>query len=183
MKLFLALKHWQVFLILLIGIVLSNFTIYEDQFSTIIIRVFGFVIYSLWPIIVGNELNQLLPKRVTVNFNFFLINVFICLGTLATILMLSDGEGMTFSGVYALPFFYVFYAYLYCLAFPAKLLNSIETGKEVSLGKYIGDFFLIVFLPIGIWFLQPRINKILSAVKLANLPTANQEQAIEENKI
>ncbi|TCC96167.1 hypothetical protein EZ449_22435 [Pedobacter frigidisoli] len=134
-----------------------------------IIRILGAIIYSLWPILTGNELNQLLPKRVEVNFNFFLINIFICLGTFISILILSSGEGMTFSGIYAIPMFYVFFAILYCLAFPVKLLKCIETGKEVSLGQYIGDFFLVLFLPVGIWFLQPRVNKVVENVRLARL--------------
>ena len=67
---------------------------------------------------------------------------------------------MEFDGIAALPGFYVFYALLYCMSFPARILKSIEKGKRADFGEYIGDFFLVVFLPIGIWFLQPRINKV-----------------------
>lgn len=169
MKSFLTLKHWQVFSILLVGIILFNLTIEGNPLATMIVEMLGLVVYTLWTVIVGNELNQLLPKKIEVNFNFFLMNIFICLGTMITVLILSNGEGMTFSGWYAIPVLYVFFAYLYCLAFPMKLLNSIETGKEASLGEYIGDFFLVLFLPIGIWFLQPRINKIVADRKIAAL--------------
>ncbi|SFH51514.1 hypothetical protein [Pedobacter insulae] len=173
MKSFLTLKHWQIFPIIVLGAIMYNFTIEGDQFSTMIIRIIGAVIYSLWPILTGNELNQILPKRVTVNFNFFLINILISLGTFVSILVLSNGEGMTFSGIYAIPMLYVFFAILYCLAFPAKLLNCIETGKEASMGQYLGDFFLVFFLPIGIWFLQPRINKVVENQRLARLEAEN----------
>lgn len=169
MKSILRLKHWQIFLVLVISGIMYNFTIEGDQLSTMIIRIVGAIIYSLWPILTGNELNQFLPKKVTVNFNFFLINILISLCTFISILVLSNGEGMTFTGIYAIPMFYVFFAILYCLAFPAKLLNCIETGKEVSMGQYLGDFFLVFFLPIGIWFLQPRINKVVENERLARL--------------
>ncbi|MBB2147238.1 hypothetical protein GM921_17185 [Pedobacter sp. LMG 31464] len=173
MKSILTLKHWQIFLILVVGSLMYNFTIEGDQLTTMIIRIIGAIIYSLWPILTGNELYQLLPKRVTVNFNFFLFNIFISLLVFVSILILSYGEGMTFSGIYAIPMFYVFFAILYCLAFPAKLLNCIETGKEVSMGQYLGDFFLVLFLPIGIWFLQPRINKVVANERLARLEAEN----------
>jgi len=173
MKSILTLKHWQIFLVLVVGALMYNFNIEGDQFSTMIIRIIGAVIYSLWPILAGNELNQLLPRKVTVNFNFFLINILISLGTFISILVLSNGEGMTFTGIYAIPMLYVFFAILYCLAFPAKLLNCIEAGKEVSVGQYLGDFFLVLFLPIGIWFLQPRINKVVENQKLARLESEN----------
>ena len=73
---------------------------------------------------------------------------------------------MTFRGVEMIPFIYLMYATINSLSFPAKVLNSIERNREVSLSDYIGDFFLIVFLPIGIWFLQPRINRILENKEL-----------------
>jgi hypothetical protein len=75
-------------------------------------------------------------------------------------MIISGGQGMEFNGVAALPGFYVFYALLYYISFPARTLKSIENGKKADFGEYFGDFFLIVFLPIGIWFLQPRINKV-----------------------
>lgn len=75
-------------------------------------------------------------------------------------MVVSDGQGMTFSGVEAIPGFYVFFAFLHFLMFPARTLKSIEKDKKADIGECIGDFFLIVFLPIGIWFLQPRINRV-----------------------
>ena len=169
MKSFLSLKHWHIFIILLVGSGLYNFTIQGNTQLSMCFTIAGSIIYSLWPMLVGNELNQLLPKRITLNFNFFLINTFIWLVVFIGILVLSNGEGMSFTGLSALPMFYVFFAYYYFLAYPAKVLNSIEKGKEANLGQYIGDFFLILFLPIGIWFLQPRINRILENKKLASV--------------
>ena len=171
MKSILTLKHWQIFLVLASGAIVYNLNIEGEQFSTMIIRIIGAVIYSLSPILAGNELNQLLPKKVTVNFNFFLINILISLGTFISILVLSNGEGMTFTGIYAIPMLYVFFAMLNCLAFPAKLLNCIEAGKEVSVGQYLG--FPCALLPIGIWFLQPTINKVVENQKLARLESEN----------
>lgn len=173
MKFILALKHWHIFIILLIGSFLYNFTIEGNAQLSMYFTIVGVIIYSLWPMFVGNELNQLLPKRITLNFNFFLINTFIWLVVFIGILVISNGEGMTFTGLSALPMFYAIFAYFYFLAYPAIVLNSIEKGKEASLGQYIGDFSLILFLPIGIWFLQPRINKILENEKLSSAEEIN----------
>jgi len=75
--------------------------------------------------------------------------------------IISDGEGMTFNGLAALPGFYVMYALLHCHMFPARTLKSIERGEKVAIVECFGVFFLIIFLPIGIWFLQPRISKVI----------------------
>jgi hypothetical protein len=45
--------------------------------------------------------------------------------------------------------------------FTAKTITSVEMKKETHFSDYIGDFFLIWFFPVGIWFLQPRINRLL----------------------
>ncbi|SDC79991.1 hypothetical protein SAMN05216323_105213 [Williamwhitmania taraxaci] len=95
------------------------------------------------------------------NYNFFLINIFIWFLAIVAIVILSDGKGMTFNGLAAIPVFYVVYAFFYSLAFPAKMLKSIEKDSDVTFGEYFGDFLMIVILPIGIWFLQPRVNKVV----------------------
>lgn len=48
----------------------------------------------------------------------------------------------------------------YCGYFNAKALKAVETKKPVTFSDYVGEFFLIWFFPIGIWIIQPRINKI-----------------------
>jgi len=48
----------------------------------------------------------------------------------------------------------------YCIYFVAKLLKCVELQKEVSLSDFIGEFVLVWILPIGVWFIQPRINQI-----------------------
>lgn len=44
--------------------------------------------------------------------------------------------------------------------FPASVLKSIELNEEVDINDYYMDLLLFLFWPFGIWFLQPRINKI-----------------------
>jgi hypothetical protein len=114
-----------------------------------------------YPLIVGIFLQDYLPRNIELNINLFQINSFICIAFYAGVMIISNGKGMTFNGLAAILFLYVFYAFIHFLGFPAKTLKTIELRKKASLGEYIGDFFLIVFLPLGIWFLQPRINKII----------------------
>lgn len=160
MNFILRLKHWQVFIILIIGLFVGNFEIEGNQTLTAILLSFGMTTYFLWILLVGHGLYQILPEKIDLNYNLFLINSFIWLTAYIIVMVISDGQGMTFKGLAALPGFYVFYAFLYFLMFPARTLKSIEKNKKADIGECIGDFFLIVFLPIGIWFLQPRINKV-----------------------
>lgn len=50
-------------------------------------------------------------------------------------------------------FFYVFY-------FVAKSLVTVNKRKEVFIGDYIKSWILICLFPVGVWFIQPRINQL-----------------------
>jgi len=47
----------------------------------------------------------------------------------------------------------------YLLYFVSKSLVLAETCKPASFNEYAGLFFLIWVFPIGVWFIQPRINR------------------------
>jgi len=51
----------------------------------------------------------------------------------------------------------------YSLYFIAKELKSVELQKPVTFSDFAGEFFLLWFFPIGIWIIQPRINKIFES--------------------
>src|SRR5882724_8232672 len=159
MKWMRKLKHWQVFLILLTATFINSFKVEENQVFTSILSLIGGLIYFSWWLAVGRGLFQRLPTGINLNYNFFIVNAFVWLIAYATVMLLSDGQGMTFSGLEAIPGFYVFFAFLHFLMFPVRVLKSIENKKKASIRECIGDFLLLVFFPIGTWFLQPRINK------------------------
>jgi len=161
MEKLLTAKHWQIFILLIIGLIAGNFRVANEPTINAILSVSGILIYAIYPLSIGHFLQDYLPDKVELNHNLFLINVFVWITVYSIIMILSDGQGMTFNGLIALPFFYVFYAFLHSIAFPAKTLKSIELRRKASFGEYLGDFFLIVFLPVGIWFLQPRVNRII----------------------
>lgn len=54
--------------------------------------------------------------------------------------------------------FYSFYV-------TAKTLRSVELGRKVVFSDYAGEFFLLWFHLIGIWIIQPRINKLFQEEK------------------
>lgn len=67
--------------------------------------------------------------------------------------------GLFISIIFPLHFFSMFCIF-YCFYFVAKTIRTIELQRECSFSDFAGEFFLIWFYPIGIWIIQPRINKI-----------------------
>ncbi|MBT1687152.1 hypothetical protein [Dawidia soli] len=43
-----------------------------------------------------------------------------------------------------------------------KVLKTIELDEEARFERYVLDIFLVALLPIGIWFLQPRVNRVVA---------------------
>lgn len=158
MNFVLRLKHWQAFTIIILCLFIGHFEIEGNRTLTTILLSIGMTAYFSWIFLMGHGLYQLLPTKIELNYNLFLINSFIWLTAYVIVMIISDGQGMTFNGVAAIPAFYVFYAFLHFLMFPARALRSIESNRKAGIGECIGDMLLIIFLPIGIWFLQPRIN-------------------------
>jgi hypothetical protein len=63
----------------------------------------------------------------------------------------------------------------YCLYFVSKTFKTVELQRETTFSDFAGEFFLIWFYPIGIWIIQPKINKMF-----ANIPPG-QQLSTEEN--
>lgn len=158
----LKLKHWQVFIPMVLAFFVMNVTIEGNPQLSGMLTLIGLLIWFSWLFLTGNSLYQLLPARIEVNHTLYIINSFLWIAVYAIIMIISDGQGMTFEGWIALPFFYVVFAFLHFLTFPAKMLVSIEKNKKASFGEYFETFLLLCFAPIGIWLVQPRINKIVN---------------------
>jgi len=75
--------------------------------------------------------------------------------------------GILFIIVFPLHLFSMFCIF-YSLYFVAKTLRTVELQREVSFSDFAGEFFLIWFYPIGIWIIQPRINKIVTSNAIGN---------------
>jgi hypothetical protein len=67
-----------------------------------------------------------------------------------------------------LPFhLFAFYCVLFDLYFISKGLLMAEKHRNVKFLDYGSAFFLLWVFPIGIWFLQPRINRLYLGEGLA----------------
>jgi hypothetical protein len=51
-------------------------------------------------------------------------------------------------------------AFVYVCYFTARTYKTVELQRKVIFAEFSKEFALIFFLPIGIWILQPMINKL-----------------------
>lgn len=165
--LLLKAKHWQVFTFLAITYFLSTYCTDKSVVSVAVFTVL-LVGYIGWYALLGNSLYKYLPRKVDYNVTWFLLDAFLLIALYGAIMIFFDGN-LQANGLIALPFFYVFFAIAHLVWFPAALLVSIQNGSRSTFSQYAGTMLQLAIWPIGIWFVQPRLNKIYNAIQADTL--------------
>lgn len=57
---------------------------------------------------------------------------------------------------------FAMFCMIHTMYFVAKTYKSAVMQREAHIGDYIGEFFGVWFFPVGIWILQPNINKLVN---------------------
>lgn len=177
----LTFKHWQFFglligfpiifkILLIMGSVLisRNLTILIVSFPIILILFAG--IFFIWLYALGTNLYKKLPEKVTMNLTKFRISLFIpfvyvLFLCIFMFVMFSNTslEGETNSAIFVLIglFFLIsIFSTIYSFFFIAKAIKTVELQRPLTFRDFADEFFLLWFIPFGIWIIQPRINKL-----------------------
>ncbi|KAA9325583.1 hypothetical protein F0P96_19850 [Hymenobacter busanensis] len=125
----------------------------------------GIILYLGWFVVLGQTLAKFLPRQANYSLNWFLIDVFIVLAAFCAVAILTDNHSYQAEGLAAIPVFYLFFAVGHVFWFPAVTLVAIEKQRKPEFGFYFGTLLLMLFWPIGVWFIQPRLNRIYAAIQ------------------
>lgn len=183
---FLNAKHWQLFLVafgipivfqlILIGTIILE-SINENSSNTS----FLFNYFKIFPIImmlfittlfgwlysIGKGLDKLIPNELKLNVMW--LKFFIAIPTLYIIIFfiiiggsfVLDSNLCVYKFLISMHLFSMFCIF-YCIYFVAKTIKTAELQRKVGFGDFAGEFFLIWFFPIGVWYIQPKVNDMLS---------------------
>ena len=165
MKILLKLKHWQLFPLLILTLFISNFTWVGFELLNTLLTLTGFLIYMIWYFVIGMELTEYLPNKIVLGRTIFIINGFVLLVSTMVLVIFFDGSYSTNSFIGFVWIVYLIYAIFQFFMFPAKVLKTIELKREATLGDYLWCFLLMIFWPAGVWWIQPKLNRIIKEVK------------------
>lgn len=169
MSIYLKAKHWQLFIFLVGSMFIAQALMFAsmmngDSPNPLVMAISGFsmaVIFFGWLWSVASACSKILPPELvssTKTMQFGLIYA------LAYLLISSNfffGSNDQLPGYIVLMHLLAMASIFYALGFTAKQLAKLEQGKNVSFFSYSGHFFLFWFFPIGIWFIQPKVNQLL----------------------
>ncbi len=163
MEIFLKLKHWQIFLIWIFGAfqlpVFMKTDFWFISFGLYLFIILGWI-YSIGKFLNRkNEKTEKITSRIETWLIIYILSV-IPYGIHFRNMMSESYERvnlliMIISGIFGLV------AIVKIVSYSAKSLKEYETKPGLSFNNYLLEFVLILYCIIGIWFIQPRLNKIL----------------------
>jgi|SRR5689334_21626895 len=177
MRTFLRFRHWQLFGVLVgipLIIRLINSTslripteVMNAMFPAVLVLLM--LIYFVWAYAIGTNLSSKIPKDVKMNFKLFktaqlFIIFFIPIFGITTWLLMSFSPGgkpnQNIIAILGLLMCLIPFCIIYCIYFVAKTIKLVELQRPTSVKDFYADFLLILVFPLGVWIVQPRLNKI-----------------------
>jgi len=176
MKKLLILKHWQVFLVLGLSYAIS-IALWESDFLignissldiSVIFGIVSLIFFFLWILILGLFVNSISENPY--RFRKALL-IFSVLCSMIGYIELNL-ERLTIEGI-NIPIWFstlmaplTAFGMIYTFYNVPKSLKSIELDRKVTYKECIVDTILLFVFPVGVWFIQPRINRLFSVNEL-----------------
>ncbi|MGV3612422.1 MAG: hypothetical protein ACO1N0_15800 [Fluviicola sp.] len=74
-------------------------------------------------------------------------------------------------------YFFCIFCMIHTMYFSAKIIRSAELQRDARFSTFVGYFFLIWIFPVGIWFIQPKINALIN--KADRLDSSNRNDLVD----
>jgi type IV secretory pathway VirB3-like protein len=170
---FLRAKPWQIFLLLLgvgYGGTFINYLLVgevslqrvgESRLTLLAIvsglSMFGFLSW-FWRI--GSFLCSIVKPALRPNAGFFGVTVAYPVLYGFAVPTLFTSANSTLSAVLLPLHLCAMACIVYDFYFVSKCLALVHAGKPKSFSDFAGTFFLLLFFPIGVWIIQPKVNHL-----------------------
>jgi len=176
MKNLIKLKHWQAFMIYALGLILHIIFLKVDLKFGIItslelsgaFAIITLIFFFLWVLALGLFVNNITGNPYKFR-NGLLVFAVLC-STIGYANLNLERVGLTgeiipeWISIILTPL--TLFGIIYTFYNVSKSFKSIEINRKATFSEYILDAILLFAFPIGVWFIQPRLNNIYIANKL-----------------
>jgi len=121
-----------------------------------------FVIYAGWVFALADSSNRLLPsdrQRSIQKLKLALLYA-VCYAIVGGT-FIHNHKGV--KGILVPFHLFAMFCIFYSMYFAAKSIRSLELRRDATFSDSLGVFFGLWFFPIGVWFVQPKINRIIGS--------------------
>jgi hypothetical protein len=154
-----SLKAWVLFVLMFIPGIISSIISEPGVYSQldIIANLICAIVYFLWLWAIISLAKLSTGEETSVFLRVcFLGTTLVFVGYNLCLIL-----GLSIIGSYREPISIVaLVLWIYCLFMIAKNLKSAELHRSPRIGEYLVDFLMMLIFPIGVWILQPRLNRM-----------------------
>lgn len=159
MKKILSFQHWQIFLLISIRVWTppSPFQLITSVIAaaTVLIWLYSVVIY-------GAEKAEQRGVVYSPNLKFFKLNLIILVVLFSALTCVSHYGFDVPKLIIQICTFYTIFGTFYSMAAAAKTITSLTQERNVPFKDYFLVFIMILFLLVGVWVIQPKVNKLIA---------------------
>lgn len=152
-------------LALLAVAVVDSPTVVEVLYSISLVTFYMGLLFLFWIFSVGRYLSEAKGTVSGIAYRFFYISVmylFLILSLILFFPLFGDKIGKIFSGILLSMLVIGVVCIYYVMTYLSKMIVNVEKKDASNSSDYIETFVALIFFPVGIWFIQSRINKIQS---------------------
>jgi hypothetical protein len=172
-RFFLRAKHWQLFLLIFGVYCIGQFLAMKSLVTAqppariggfglpfwVFMALFGFS-FLTWFWAMGSFLNSIARPDLKMKLGFFrfalIYPIFYAFFFFKFVLSTHPVQAFVIVPLHL----FAMYCLFYVVYFDSKSLALVERDKAVSFYDYAGPFFLLWVFPIGVWIIQPKINRL-----------------------
>ena len=164
---FLKLRHWELFLALILPTALC--LMFKIPFQLLVVATIGLfllVVLFGWMFSVGAWCNSKLPAErqsglALYALSFILPLVYLTMYILLVLPKLGPDAPRSPPPLWMLPMHMLSMAGIfYALWFTARKFKSLLENEDADFMIFSSTFFLLFIFPIGIWIIQPNVNQL-----------------------
>ena len=173
-NLFLRAKHWQIFLLLF----WDTFLVGDQplrRFGSSHMVVLGVLtalqtfVFLSWFLFVGSFLCSIVRPTLRPRMRLFSVAAIYPIIYGFAVPKLFQSSDPALSAVILPLHLFAMMCLLYLFYFVSKCLALAESGRPKPFSHFAGTFFLLWFFPIGVWIVQPKVNRLYVANERASL--------------
>lgn len=178
LEFFLRTKHWLMFLltfgltmvgqIAVIASMIANPLSPEAMFQKLTLVIFTATVLAMlpwfaWLWAAGSFLSSLQQAPLVSELRFFRFAIASPLPYLCVFFWVFQSSHPEWFLIILPIHFFAMFCIFYSMYFVSKNLAQAEIQRRATFQDYAGYFFLLWFYPIGIWIIQPKINRFFAA--------------------
>jgi hypothetical protein len=176
MKFLLYLKPWKLFLLFFLCVIFS-----ANHYTGLGVCVLFWIVYTAWVYNIGTAMHKLIPLNTKPGIKYFKFNCLYIQFVLIAIVVFAIAEMLLGLHLPTMPYsvqsiikiillLYLIWSWVYFSMFAARMLESVIEGELVNKSDSLKGFFCLLFFPIGVWYIQPAVQRVLIKYKGSGIP-------------